>query len=133
MSAEAAAEVAVTTTRIGSALRARAAIGASGAGGAVAAPQVPRVCPVPNSTTHGLERIAGVQATRGGVLSVERILEVRLSGSLMRQADGASVRILQNSTGRFDVVVEGERGIITTFKNLSQKSLSNLAKNYGWH
>lgn len=50
----------------------------------------------------------------------------------MVQADGATVRIHQNELGRFNVVVEGERGIITTFENLSQKSLDRLAKNYGW-
>lgn len=34
--------------------------------------------------------------------------------------------------GRFKVVVDGELGLITTFQNLSQKSLDRLAKNYGW-
>ena len=33
---------------------------------------------------------------------------------------------------QFNVVVEGQRGIITTFENLSQKSLDRLGKNYGW-
>ena len=50
----------------------------------------------------------------------------------MTQADGAAVRILETTPGRFDVVVEGERGVITTFKNLSQKSLGRLSKNYKW-
>ena len=57
---------------------------------------------------------------------------VRQGGRVMTQADGATVRILQNEAGRFNVVVEGERGIITTFENLSQKSLDRLARNYGW-
>ncbi len=51
---------------------------------------------------------------------------------MMTQADGATVRILQTGAGRFNVVVEGERGIITTFENLSQKSLDRLGRNYGW-
>ena len=50
----------------------------------------------------------------------------------MTQADGAIVRILRNEAGRFNVVVEGDRGIITTFENLSQGSLDRLARNYGW-
>jgi hypothetical protein len=30
-------------------------------------------------------------------------------------------------TGRFNLVVEGERGVITTFENIDR-----LARNYGW-
>jgi len=52
---------------------------------------------------------------------------------MMTQADGATVRILETAPGRFGVVVEGQRGIITTFENISQKSLDRLAKNYGWN
>ena len=84
------------------------------------------------ATAHGAERIAGATATRGGVLSAEQIAAVRASGRVLTQADGATVRILQNQAGRFNVVVEGERGIITTFENLSQKSLDRLANKYGW-
>jgi len=51
----------------------------------------------------------------------------------MTQADGATVRVLQNSAGRFDVVVEGERGLITTFENLGQRALDRLAARYGWN
>jgi hypothetical protein len=50
----------------------------------------------------------------------------------MTQADGATVRILTNDAGRSSVVVEGERGIITTFRNISEKFLTRLGKNYGW-
>jgi hypothetical protein len=84
------------------------------------------------TTAHGAERIAGQGATRGGVLSEAGVNAVRQGGRVMIQADGATVRILQNEAGRFNVVVEGERGIITTFENLSQKSLDRLAGNYGW-
>jgi len=82
-------------------------------------------------TAHGAERIAGAGATRGGVLSLEEIAAVREHGRVMTQAGGGTVRIFEQG-GRFNVVVEGERGIITTFRNLSQKSLDGLAKNYGW-
>ena len=84
------------------------------------------------TTAHGAERIAGAAATRGGVLSEAGVAAVRQGGRVMTQADGATVKILQNETGRFNVVVEGQRGIITTFENLSQKSLDRLGKNYGW-
>jgi len=84
------------------------------------------------TTAHGAERIAGAAATRGGVLSEAGVTAVRQGGRVMTQADGATVRILQNEAGRFNVVVEGERGIITTFENLSQKSLDRLGRNYGW-
>lgn len=84
------------------------------------------------TTAHGAERVAGAGATRGGVLTPEQIVQVRGSGQLLTQADGASVRALQNSAGRYDVVVDGERGLITTFNNLSQKSFDRLANNYGW-
>jgi len=49
----------------------------------------------------------------------------------LTQGDGSSV-FVREVEGRFNVVVQGERGVITTFKNLSEKSLSRLAKNYGW-
>jgi hypothetical protein len=84
------------------------------------------------TTAHGAERVAGAGATRGGVLSPEQILNVRGSGEVWSQADGATVRILQNGAGRYDVVVDGDRGLITTFSNLSQKSFDRLAGNYGW-
>lgn len=84
------------------------------------------------TTAHGAERIAGAAATRGGVLSEAGVAAVRQGGRVMTQADGAAVRILQNEAGRFNVVVEGERGIITTFENLSQKSMERLGRNYGW-
>jgi hypothetical protein len=84
------------------------------------------------TTAHGAERIAGAAATRGGVLSEAGVAAVREGGRLLTQADGATVRVLQNAAGRFNVVVEGQRGIITTFENISQKSLDSLARNYGW-
>lgn len=85
------------------------------------------------TTAHGAERIAGAGATRGGVLSEDQILLVRGYGQPLTQGDGAAVRVLQNEAGRFDVVVDGSRGLITSFSNLSQKSLERLATRYGWN
>jgi RHS repeat-associated protein len=84
------------------------------------------------STAHGAERIAGAGATRGGVLSETVINQTRQSGRVMIQADGAKVYVHEVEPGRFNVVVWGERGLITTFERLSQKSLDRLGKNYGW-
>ncbi len=87
---------------------------------------------VGSTTAHGAQRIAGAGATRGGVLAEDEILLVRDAGQLLTQADGAAVRVLQNEAGRFNVVVDGERGLITSFSNISQKSLARLGTRYGW-
>jgi RHS repeat-associated protein len=84
------------------------------------------------TTLHGAERIAGEGAGRGGTLSPEKIIVVREDGEVWQQAAGGVVRVLKNGTGRFDVVVDGDAGLITTFENLGQKSLDRLAANYGW-
>ena len=84
------------------------------------------------TTAHGAERLAGDAATRGGVLSADEAKSVMQTGRAMTQADGANVRIVTNETGRSNVVVSGDRGIVTTFKNLSEKSLNRLAKRYEW-
>jgi hypothetical protein len=83
-------------------------------------------------TAHGATRIAGQGATRGGTLTAEEIAVVRAEGKLMTAENGASVRIMQNEAGRSSVVVEGERGVITTLKDISQKAVDRLSKNYGW-
>lgn len=84
------------------------------------------------TTIHGTERLAGAAATRGGVVTVERPAEVIAKGKTLTQSNGATVSYMENA-GRFDVVVHGDRGVITTFEKLSQKSFDRLAKNYGWH
>lgn len=98
----------------------------------VTAARTEKAAEVLQTTAHGAERLAGAAATRGGVLTAEAAKVVQSTGRVMTQADGASVRILTNEAGRSNVVVSGERGIITTFENLSEKSLNRLAKNYGW-
>jgi len=52
-------------------------------------------------------------------------------GQSLTQSDGAVVKVLKIND-RFNVTVTGEKGLITTFKNISQKSLERLSKNYGW-
>ena len=89
--------------------------------------------PVLETTIHGATRVAGVSATRGGVLSKFEIIVTRIGGTRMIQADGAFAYIYQTASGRFNVAVFGRNGLVTSFKNISQKSLDRLSKNYGWH
>ena len=85
------------------------------------------VNPAIPATVHGAQRLAdraglGIEGVRDVVANATRQLV---------QKHGADVFIKQVN-GRINVVVQGERGVITTFKNLSQRKLDNLAKNYGW-
>jgi RHS repeat-associated protein len=83
------------------------------------------------TTLHGAERIAGSGATRGGVLDAAEILATR-AGKTLTQSDGATVRIQEVEAGKFNVVVEGAQGVITTFRHLNQEALGRLAGRYGW-
>jgi len=83
-------------------------------------------------TAHGSKRIDNPQATRGGVLTYEEIITTRSMGRTFTQADGATVRVLGSNSGKYNVVIESERGIITTFKNITQKSFDKLGRKYGW-
>jgi hypothetical protein len=46
------------------------------------------------------------------------------------QGDGAQV-FVQQVGDRYNVVVQGDRGVITNLKNISQSSLNRLIRNYG--
>jgi len=83
------------------------------------------------TTKHGAARIAGEAATRGGVLSEAEILATK-GGRILTQADGAIVRILEVGPGKFNVVVEGEQGVITTFRHIGKNAMDRLAARYGW-
>jgi len=79
------------------------------------------------ATEHGAMRMADQSR-----LGSEGVAEaVNNATRRLTQRDGASV-FVREIEGRFNVVVQGERGVITTFKNLTQKSLDRLARNYGW-
>ena len=85
------------------------------------------------TTLHGSERIAGANATRGGVLSEASAINVMQNGQRLTQGNGLLVRMIQNQNGTFNAVVHKPSGeLVTTFENLSQNSISRLAKNYGW-
>jgi hypothetical protein len=76
------------------------------------------------ATIHGAERLA-----ERGFSAAE--VALTKTGQVLSQADGARVYI--KAVGdRFNVIVEGERGVVTALKNISQKSLDRLSRNYGW-
>jgi RHS repeat-associated protein len=77
------------------------------------------------NTTHGSGRLGERNFTP------EEVAETK-TGRIMTQADGAKVYVKEIRPGRFNVIVEGERGIITGMKNLDQRAIANLARNYGW-
>jgi hypothetical protein len=61
------------------------------------------------------------------------ISDLKLSPDMIkRQADGANVFIKNIGDGKYNVIVEGENGVVTALKNISEKSLNKLAQNYGW-
>src|SRR5579885_531817 len=81
------------------------------------------------ATVHGAGRLR--DAARMGFF---RSLATRIFATAKyTQADGAEV-FVRNVAGKFDVVIRNPTTgkIITVFKNLSQKSLDKLARNYGW-
>jgi len=79
-----------------------------------------------SATEHGAQRLR-----ERGFSDAERRATMR-SNNVRRQADGARVHINETSPGRFNVIVTGERGVITAFRNIRQSALDRLARNYGW-
>lgn len=80
--------------------------------------------PTVQATIHGAERLA-----ERGFSAAE--VALTKTGRVLSQGDGARVYI--KAVGdRFNVIVEGERGVVTALKNISQKSLDRLSRNYGW-
>jgi RHS repeat-associated protein len=81
----------------------------------------------PEQTAHGAERAADPSrldpAAQADVIANPT--------QTLSQADGAQV-FVQQAGERYNVVVQGERGVITNLKNISAKSFSRLARNYGW-
>lgn len=54
------------------------------------------------------------------------------TSNVKTQSYGAKVYIKEVSPGKYNIIVEGDRGIITALKNISKKSLERLTKNYNW-
>lgn len=82
---------------------------------------------VVRTTEHGVTRLL----QRG--FTPSEISDLKLSPDMIkRQADGANVFIKNIGDGKYNVIVEGENGVVTALKNISEKSLNKLAQNYGW-
>ena len=82
---------------------------------------------VVDTTVHGAESLM----SRG--FTPSEISGVKLSPTnIMTQSDGASVYIKDIGNGKFNVIVEGDNGVVTALKNIGQNSLDRLGKNYGW-
>jgi hypothetical protein len=79
------------------------------------------------ATFHGGLRLA--DASRLNDAASKAVIANATRAGLQR--DGARVYI-QEVGGRFNLVVMGERGVITNLKTISEKSLTRLAKNYGY-
>jgi len=77
------------------------------------------------ATVHGSERLSQAGFTDDLVAQTKSALSTT-------QADGAAVYVREVSPGRFDFIVEGERGVITAHRGWSQKAIDRLAANYGW-
>ncbi|MGC7931694.1 hypothetical protein ACP3VS_24230, partial [Lysinibacillus sp. VIII_CA] len=60
------------------------------------------------------------------------ISDLKLRPDIIKaQSDGAQVFIKQVN-GKYNVIVEGDNGVITSLKNISENSLNRLSDNYGW-
>ena len=81
---------------------------------------------VVNTTKHGAERLI----ERG--FTPKDISDLKLRPDIIKtQSDGAQVFIKQVN-GKYNVIVEGDNGVITSLKNISENSLNRLSDNYGW-
>lgn len=78
------------------------------------------------TTKHGSERLK----ERG--FSETDISNTKHTTNVKTQSDGARVYIKEVSPGKYNVIIEGDNGIITALKNISKKSLDRLTKNYDW-
>ena len=78
------------------------------------------------TTKHGSERLK----ERG--FSPNDISDTKNTTDIKQQDDGAKVYIKEVSNGKFNVIIEGDRGIITALKNINLKALERLKKNYKW-
>jgi RHS repeat-associated protein len=100
-----------------------------------ASPLLSRLGQSPNTmTAHGRERIAGLGATRGGTLSTAEITAVRqgYQAAYTSKANGARALVERTADGRFNVVIEGRGGYMTSYKTVTQKDLNRFAKKYHW-
>jgi pretoxin HINT domain-containing protein len=78
------------------------------------------------ATAHGRQRLAEF-----GFDDVS-IRMMRASANVYEQANGAQVYVSQVGDDLFDMIVTGERGIITAHRGYTRADLDALAHNYQW-
>jgi hypothetical protein len=79
-----------------------------------------------SATAHGVERLAE-RGFAGSDIALTK------SGETLTQADGATVYLKEVAAGRFNVIVEGQRGVVTALKNIPASAVNRLKSGYGWH
>jgi RHS repeat-associated protein len=77
------------------------------------------------ATIHGAERL-----TQAGF--DEATVSATRAGRVLQQADGATVYVNEVSPGKYDFIIQGERGVVTAHRGWSFKAVTRLAGNYGW-
>lgn len=85
-------------------------------------------------TAHGRERIAGSNAGRGRVLSYNEAKDTKYShrSKQFKQKNGVNVYLEKQPNGKYNGVVEGKRGLITTMKDWSARELAHMGRNQQW-
>lgn len=78
------------------------------------------------ATQHGMDQL---RARGFDELEIRLIQASRLE---YEQADGAIAHVAEMAPDNFEVVITGERGVITAMRNLTRSELNNLARNYHW-
>lgn len=86
----------------------------------------PEAAGTARATIHGGERLIEAGFTD------DLVTLTRTEGISFAQADGAQVFLREVSPGRFDFIVQGQRGVITAHRGWSTKNVERLARNYGW-
>ncbi|MFL6207266.1 MAG: RHS repeat-associated core domain-containing protein [Pyrinomonadaceae bacterium] len=78
------------------------------------------------ATIHGTQRLAERTFSAADIALTK-------SGKQFLQRDGATVFLKEVAPGKFNVLVEGQRGVVTALKNVAEKKVAKLAAKYGWH
>ncbi len=87
--------------------------------GGLGTPQIP-------ATRHGADQIASRAFSAADIALTKE-------GQLFLQRDGARVFLKEVSAGRFNLLVEGDRGVITVMKRVPWNRVAKIAQNYGWY
>jgi len=85
-------------------------------------------------TAHGRKRIAGPNAGRERVLSANEAKDTKYSpkSNQFKQKNGPTVYLEKQPNGKYNGVVEGKKGLITTMKDWSARELADMGRNQQW-